>query len=69
MWNAWIGDKFLKDESLLIKVSVHNILNQNSLNSQLANANYTIQNVYSIIKQYAMLSIIWNFTKSSPNKK
>jgi hypothetical protein len=69
LWNTWAGEKILKDKSLQIRLSVHNVLNQNSLNSQFANANYTIQNIYNVIDRYAMLSVLWNFTKTASNAR
>ncbi|HEY4110129.1 outer membrane beta-barrel protein [Puia sp.] len=62
--NAWIGKKFLKNDALLIKVSVNDLLNQNIGFNRTVNSNFISQNTYNTIKRYGMLSVVWNFTKA-----
>lgn len=62
--NAWIGKKFLKNDALLLKASVNDLLNQNIGFNRTVNSNFISQNTYSTIKRYCMLSVVWNFTKS-----
>ncbi len=63
-WNAWIGKKFFKQESLLIKIQANDILDQHIGFERNVNSNYISQNTYTTIRRYFMFSIIWNFTKA-----
>lgn len=63
IWNAWIGKKFFKKENLLLKVSAHDILDQNKGFSRNAYNNNISQNYYTTIHRYFMLSLVWNFSK------
>jgi Outer membrane protein beta-barrel family/Carboxypeptidase regulatory-like domain len=62
--NVWAGKKFLKNDALLIKVAVNDLLNQNVGFSRAVNSNFISQNTYSTIKRFGMLSVVWNFTKA-----
>lgn len=62
--NAWIGKKFLKNDALLIKAAVNDLLNQNLGFNRTVNSNFISQNTYTTIRRYGMLSVIWNFTKA-----
>jgi len=64
LWNAWVGKKFLKKDALLVKVSGHDILNQNIGFNRTVNSNYISQNTYSTIQRFFLLSFVWNFTKA-----
>ena len=61
--NGWVGKKFLKNDALLIKVSVNDILNQNIGFNRTVNSNFITQNTYGTIKRFGMLTVVWNFTK------
>jgi hypothetical protein len=63
IWNAWLGKRLLKDNSLLIRFSVNDILNQNTGIDRFTSSNYISQNSYSVIKRYFLLSLVWDFTK------
>jgi hypothetical protein len=63
-WNAWIGKKFFKQESLLIKIRANDILDQHIGFNRSVSSNYISQNTYTTIRRYFMFSIIWNFTKA-----
>lgn len=65
LWNAWFGKKFLPGDALVIKVSANDILNNNIGFNRTVNTNYITQNRYETIRQYFMLSAIWNFTKGA----
>jgi hypothetical protein len=64
LWNAWIGKKFLKKDALLVKVTGHDLLNQNIGFERTVNSNYISQNTYSTIQRFFLLSFVWNFTKA-----
>lgn len=64
-WNAWVGKKFFQNESLLLKISGNDLLNQNIGFNRIVNSNFISQNTYATIGRYYMLSLIWNFTKAS----
>lgn len=61
LWNGWIGKKLLKNKTLLVKLSVNDILNQNTGFSRYAGDNYITQNQYATIRRYGMLSAVWSF--------
>lgn len=62
--NAWIGKKFLKNDALLIKVAVNDLLNQNVGFNRNVQSNFISQNTYTTIRRYGLLSVVWNFTKA-----
>jgi hypothetical protein len=62
--NAWIGKKLLKNDALLIKAAVNDLLNQNLGFNRSVNSNFISQNTYTTIRRYGMLSVIWNFSKA-----
>jgi hypothetical protein len=61
--NGWVGKKFLKNNNLLLKAAVNDLLNQNTGFNRSVNSNFISQNTYSTIKRYFMFSAVWNFTK------
>jgi hypothetical protein len=62
--NGWVGKKFLKNNALLFKAAVNDLLNQNNGFNRTVNSNFISQNTYSTIKRYFMFSVVWNFTKA-----
>lgn len=62
--NAWVGKKFLKNDALLIKVTVYDIFNQQVGFNRTVNSNFITQNTYSTLKRFGLLSVVWNFTKA-----
>jgi hypothetical protein len=62
--NAWIGKKLMKNDALLIKASVNDLLRENIGFDRQVNSNFITQNTYSTISRYVFLSVIWNFTKT-----
>jgi hypothetical protein len=70
LWNGWIGKKFFKQESLLLKLQANDILDQNIGFNRTVNSNYISQSTYTTIRRYFMFSVVWNFTKAgaTPSK-
>ncbi len=64
LWNAWIGKKLIKNDALMLKVSVNDLLNQNIGFNRAVNSNYISQNTYNTIQRFFMLSVVWNFNKA-----
>lgn len=68
-WNAYLSKSFLKDRSLVLKLYVNDILNQNVGFVRTASDNYITENSYNTIRRYGMLSLTWNFTRSGAMSK
>jgi outer membrane receptor protein involved in Fe transport len=69
--NGWIGKKLLKNDQLMFKAAVNDLLNQNNGFSRDVNSSFITQNTYNTIKRYFMFSVVWNFTKAglpAPNR-
>jgi hypothetical protein len=64
LWNAWIGKKLMKNDALLIKLSVNDLLNENIGFNRQVSSNFITQNTYSTIQRYFFLSVTWNFNKT-----
>jgi len=64
LWNAWIGKKFLKNDALLVKASVNDLLNENIGFNRQVNSNFISENTYGTISRYLFLSVTWNFNKT-----
>ncbi|WP_316789273.1 outer membrane beta-barrel protein [Pedobacter frigoris] len=70
IWNCYLSTKLLKSESLEIKLTVTDILNQKIGYDRFVGGNVISENTYSYIPRYALLGINWNLsgnfnTKSS----
>lgn len=68
LWNAYVGYKFLKNRQLEAKISVFDILNQNTDISRTVTQAYTQDNQSTVLQQYFMLTLTYNlmnFTKGS----
>lgn len=63
-WNAYIGKKFLKKNTLELRLSVFDILNQNIGYMRTAQSGIITENTYNTIRRYGMLNVIWNFNHS-----
>jgi hypothetical protein len=63
IWNAWIG-KALVDNALMLKLSCHDILDQNTGFSNFTYNNFITQTNYSTIGRYLMFSVNWDFNKT-----
>jgi hypothetical protein len=65
--NLSIERYFLTDDKLSIELGVYDLLNQNLGFSRTANSNYINENTHTVLKQYFMLNITYNF-KKQPKK-
>ena len=72
IWNCYLTSKFLKDESLEIKLTVTDILNQKIGYDRYVGGNVINEHTYSYIPRYALIGINWNlsgnFTRNSASK-
>jgi outer membrane receptor protein involved in Fe transport len=69
--NGWIGKKLLKNDQLLLKAAVNDLLNQNNGFNRNVSSSFITQNTYTTIKRYFLFSVVWNFTKAGipvPNR-
>ncbi len=64
-WDAYIARKFLKDNSLEARLSVFDIRNQNIGFQRSTTSTSITENRYLNVRRYGLVSLIWNFTKSS----
>ena len=54
LWNAYIGYKFLKNQSLEAKISVYDLMNQNRSISRTITETYSEDSNTEILKRYLM---------------
>ncbi|HET6256127.1 MAG TPA: TonB-dependent receptor [Puia sp.] len=69
--NGWIGKKLLKNDQLMFKAAVNDLLNQNNGFNRNVSSSFITQNTYTTIKRYFLFSVVWNFTKAGvpiPNR-
>ncbi|MFN8308455.1 MAG: outer membrane beta-barrel protein [Chitinophagales bacterium] len=59
IWNAALGYKFLKDKSLELRVSVNDILNQNSGVSRTVTETYIEDSRNRVLQRYWMATLTW----------
>ena len=59
LWNVALGYKFLKDQSLEVKASVNDILNQNSGISRSISQTYIEDDRTQVIKRYMLVTVTW----------
>lgn len=64
VWNGYVSKTFLKDKSLEAKLYANDILNQNVGYRRMASGNQLTDNTYNTVRQYFMLSLAWNFTRT-----
>ncbi|MBP6730637.1 MAG: outer membrane beta-barrel protein [Chitinophagales bacterium] len=67
LWNAAFGYKFLKDESLDVRFSVNDILNQNSGITRTVTETYVEDAKNQVLKRYVLLTV--SYTLKSFKKK
>jgi len=63
-WTAYASKSFLKDRSLVARLYVNDILNQNLGYNRYNTPNQISETSYNTIKRYFLLSLTWNFTKT-----
>lgn len=64
IWDGYIGRKFLKDDKAIIKITAHDILNQNLGYTRDVSANRITERNYQTIGRYFLLNFVWNFSKT-----
>ncbi len=69
--NGYINKSLVKDESLKVRLTVNDLLNQNSGFDRRSSGSYLTQTAYTTIKRYFMFSIVYDFSKmgGAPAKK
>jgi hypothetical protein len=68
IWDAWVGKKLLKDNRLMVKLSVYDILNQNVGFNRNAYNNIISQSNYTTIARYFAASVVWDFNRTGKSK-
>jgi hypothetical protein len=63
LWNASISRAFLKKNDLKFSLSINDILNDNTGFERFASGSTIIQNSFTNIQRYFMVSIYWDFNK------
>lgn len=67
LWNAALGYKFLKDESLDVRLSVNDILNQNSGISRTIAETYIEDSKNRVLKRYLLLTVTYTIRSFKKN--
>jgi hypothetical protein len=67
LWNMSISKALGKSQALSVKLFVYDLLNQNKSNFIYYGPNIQSNRTTSTIGRYAMLGIVWNFTKRKHN--
>ncbi|QJB32204.1 TonB-dependent receptor [Chitinophaga oryzae] len=65
LWNAWIGRKLIRNGSLQLRASANDLLNQNKGFSRAISDNFIVQQDYTTVQQFFLLSLNWNFSKQT----
>ncbi len=68
IWNMALSKRMLKNKSLGVKISAHDILAQRSSTQRVLNAQGRTESWHNIVPRYFMLSLSYNFHKS-PKKQ
>ena len=63
LWNASLAKAFLKNKKGELRLSVNDILNQNTGITRNTNANYVEDIRYSVLKRYVMLTFTYSLSK------
>lgn len=69
LWNASLAYKFLKDQSLELKGSVNDILNQNSGVSRTVNETYIEDSKSKVLQRYWMLTLTYTLKQFKTSAK
>jgi hypothetical protein len=64
LMNAYLAKKIGKNDAFEVRGSVFDIFNQNLGFSRYGQGNTVTQSSYNTIRRYALISVIWNFTKA-----
>ncbi|MBE9598207.1 TonB-dependent receptor domain-containing protein [Pedobacter sp. MC2016-24] len=68
IWNSYLSTKLLKSQSLEIRLSVNDILNQRIGYNRFVGGNIKSENTFSSIPRYVLLGINWNLSGNFMNK-
>jgi hypothetical protein len=60
LWNAGIGYKLLKDQSLEVRLSVFDLLNQNRSIARTVSQNYVQDTYTTVLTRYFMFTVTYN---------
>jgi hypothetical protein len=63
LWNASFSRTFLKNQNLKLSLSANDLLNRNNGFDRSITGNTIVQNSYTTIKRYFMLTATWDFSK------
>ena len=64
-WDAYLARKFGKKDPIEARIAVFDILNQNLGFQRSATPTAITENRYLTVQRYGLVSLVWNFTKSS----
>jgi hypothetical protein len=68
-WNAWAAKKFFKDESLVLRFEVRDILDQNiGFQRNISSTNIT-ERTYDTLRRFWLVSLTYNFAKNGAPPK
>ncbi|HTF29653.1 MAG TPA: outer membrane beta-barrel protein, partial [Flavitalea sp.] len=68
-WNAWAAKKFFKDESLMLRFEVRDILAQNiGFQRNISSTNIT-ERTYDTLRRFWLISLTYNFNKNGAPPK
>ena len=61
LWNAYIEKKFLKNDALVLRFSIHDILNQNKGYNRTVQSYAIVEKHYLTYQRYGLITLTWNF--------
>lgn len=61
LWNAYLEKKFLKKDALTLRLSVHDILNQNKGYDRTVQPYAVVDRHYLSFQRYGLITLTWNF--------
>lgn len=68
VWDGYIGKRIFKNDKGIIKLSAHDILNQNLGYTRDVSSNRITERNYETIGRYFLLNFVWNFSKTPASK-
>jgi len=69
LWNASIAKAFLKNSRGEVKLSVADLLNQNTGINRTSNLGYILDQKYNVLRRYFLLSFTYSISKAGLNAK
>ncbi len=69
LWNAYLEKRMLKKEQLSIRLSMHDILNQNKGYERTINSNAIVESRYLTFQRYGLITITYNFNTTGTGKQ